>query len=136
MSKKVYFAGSIRGGRDDARIYHEIIEHIQKTCTVLTEHVGREDYHVDEQGLLDEAIYHQDMAWLVESDLVIAECTHPSLGVGYELAYAEKLGKPCYLFYRDREVTLSAMLTGNSYFKIYKYKEKEVLFKIIDEIIK
>ena len=70
MSKKVYFAGSIRGGRDDARIYHEIIEHIQKTCTVLTEHVGREDYHVDEQGLLDEAIYHQDMAWLVESDLV------------------------------------------------------------------
>ena len=54
------------------------------------------------------------MAWLVESDLVIAECTHPSLGVGYELAYAEKLGKPCYLFYRDQEVTLSAMLTGNS----------------------
>ena len=136
MAKKVYFAGSIRGGRDDASIYREIIEHIQKTCVVLTEHVGREDYHVDEIGLLDEAIYHQDMAWLIESDLVIAECTHPSLGVGYELAYAEKLGKPCYIFYRNDETVLSAMLTGNPYFVIYKYKEKEVLFKIIDEILK
>ena len=136
MNKKVYFAGSIRGGRHDAELYHLIIEHIKKTDIVLTEHVGKADYHIDEQGLLDEAIYNQDISWLNECDLLIAECTTPSLGVGYELAYAEKLGKPCYLFYRDAEVTLSAMLTGNSYFKIYKYKEKEVLFKIIDEIIK
>ena len=31
----------------------------------------------------DERIYQQDTAWLRECDLVIAECTRPSLGVGY-----------------------------------------------------
>ncbi len=34
-----------------------------------------------------------DTTWLKESDLVIAKYTNPSLGVGYELAYAERLNK-------------------------------------------
>ena len=40
MKKKIYFAGSIRGGRVDAALYRRIIEHIQQTDIVLTEHVG------------------------------------------------------------------------------------------------
>ena len=38
--KKVYFAGSIRGGRQDADMYKRIIEYIQRNHIVLTEHVG------------------------------------------------------------------------------------------------
>ena len=37
---KVYFAGSIRGGRIDANLYEHLIKYIQKTDIVLTEHVG------------------------------------------------------------------------------------------------
>ena len=37
---KIYFAGSIRGGRDDAEIYSQIIEFLQGYGQVLTEHVG------------------------------------------------------------------------------------------------
>lgn len=37
---KVYFAGSIRGGRIDAELYARIIRYIQKTDIVLTEHIG------------------------------------------------------------------------------------------------
>ena len=37
MNKKVYFAGSIRGGRVDAELYHRMVTYIQKTDTVLTE---------------------------------------------------------------------------------------------------
>ena len=40
MRKKVYFAGSIRGGREDAELYKHIIEYIQRDNSVLTEHVG------------------------------------------------------------------------------------------------
>jgi len=36
MNKKVYFAGSIRGGRQDAELYKRIITAINKTDTVLT----------------------------------------------------------------------------------------------------
>ena len=42
MSKlRVYFAGSIRGGREDLPIYQKLIAHLQKTTTVLTEHIGK-----------------------------------------------------------------------------------------------
>ena len=40
MNKKVYFAGSIRRGRQDAELYKRIIEIIQRNIFVLTEHVG------------------------------------------------------------------------------------------------
>ena len=40
MDKKVYFAGAIRGGRNDADLYKRLIEYINRTDRVLTEHVG------------------------------------------------------------------------------------------------
>ena len=86
--KKIYFAGSIRGGRIDASLYSRIIGYMQKNDIVLTEHIGRPDLNLMEQGKRDVEIYDQDTAWLQESDLVIAECSCPSLGVGYELADA------------------------------------------------
>ncbi|KAJ4923833.1 hypothetical protein JOQ06_028088 [Pogonophryne albipinna] len=36
---KVYFCGSIRGGRDDAAVYRRIVEKLKGYGTVLTEHV-------------------------------------------------------------------------------------------------
>ena len=41
---KVYFAGSIRGGRADAELYQRIIEYIKQTDVVLTEHVGNPEF--------------------------------------------------------------------------------------------
>ena len=40
MEKKVYFAGSIRGGREDTAVYKRMIDYINKTDIVLTEHIG------------------------------------------------------------------------------------------------
>ena len=140
--KKVYFAGSIRGGREDAALYRRIIEYIQKTDIVLTEHVGDLSLSKHEgstpkgfsDGEKDVAIYLQDTGWLKESDIVVAECTTPSLGVGYELAYAEKLGKPVHIFYDSTRTTLSAMLTGDKYFDIHPYKTEEEIYPVIDSI--
>ena len=133
---KVYFAGSIRGGRADAELYRQMIEHIQKTDVVLTEHVGNLTLSKTE-GLpnRDVAIYEQDTAWLRESDLVIAECTTPSLGVGYELAYAEKFGKPVHIFYNKRRATLSAMLSGDKAFHVHPYTDANEVFPMIDKIL-
>lgn len=135
--KKVYFAGSIRGGRMDAALYHRIIEYMQHTNIVLTEHVGSSKLNLIEQGRSKDAlIYDRDIAWLRECDLVIAECTCPSLGVGYELAFAEKLGKPCHIFYDKSKTQLSAMLTGDPYFCIHPYSTEEEIYPVIDELLK
>ncbi len=136
IMKKVYFAGSIRGGRVDADLYRRIIEYMQKTCVVLTEHIGSPHLNLMEQGKRDQDIYDQDTAWLRESDILIGECTCPSLGVGYELAYAESKGKPCHIFYDKTKTQLSAMLTGNTYFHIHPYESESDIYPILDEILK
>lgn len=136
MKQNIYFAGSIRGGRKDATLYHELIEEMKKTDVVLTEHIGDLSRSVFEQSQdKDQEIYIQDVTWLKESDLVIAECTNPSLGVGYELAYAERYNIPTYIFYRPNDTQLSAMLKGNPYFQIYSYHSKEELFDIVHTIL-
>ena len=134
--KKIYFAGSIRGGRQDAELYKRIIQHMQREHIVLTEHVGDLSLSKNE-GVKDRdvAIYEQDTAWLRESDLVIAECTTPSLGVGYELAYAEKLGKPVHIFYNKTRTALSAMLAGNKYFQIHPYEAEEEIYTILNNLL-
>lgn len=132
---KVYFAGSIRGGRIDADLYGRMIRHMQKTATVLTEHVGSPHLNLMEQGKRDIDIYDQDTAWLRESDVLIGECTCPSLGVGYELAYAESKGIPCHIFYDRSKTQLSAMLTGNPYFNIHPYETEEEIYPAIDKIL-
>ena len=133
--KKIYFAGSIRGGRIDAELYARLIRYMQKNDIVLTEHIGSPHLNLMEQGKRDMDIYDQDTAWLCESDVVIAECTCPSLGVGYELAFAEKLGKPCHIFYDRTKTQLSAMLTGNPYFTIHPYENEEEIYNTLDIIL-
>ena len=133
---KIYFAGSIRGGRNDAELYQRMIAYIQRQHTVLTEHVGDLSKSKTEGvSNRDKAIYEQDTAWLRESDLVIAECTTPSLGVGYELAYAEKYQKPVHIFYDKSRTKISAMLSGNSYFKLHLYRNEEELYRFLDEVL-
>ena len=133
--KKIYFAGSIRGGRTDAGLYRRIIAYMQQTDIVLTEHIGSPELYHMEHDKTDADIYSEDTAWLRESDILIGECSCPSLGVGYELAYAEKIGKPCHIFYDSSKTHLSAMLTGNPYFHIHPYTKEEDIYPIIDQIL-
>lgn len=127
---KVYFAGSIRGGRQDAELYRKVIAALKEKHQVLTEHVGDLSLStVEDKG--DQAIYEQDTAWLRECNVMVAECTQVSLGVGYELAYAEDQGKKVHIFYRLQETQLSAMLAGSKRFHIHRYAdESEILAQV------
>jgi hypothetical protein len=40
---KIYFAGSIRGGREDKNLYLQLIHHLSQYGQVLTEHIGDVD---------------------------------------------------------------------------------------------
>ena len=130
---KLYFAGSIRGGRADAALYARLIAHLKERHRVLTEHVGAPSaFPTVETGMTDGDIWRQDMAWLRESDGVIAECSTPSLGVGYELAMAQTLGKPVCIFYDASRGPLSAMLTGDPYYRIRPYDSETALLAAVD----
>ncbi len=137
MNKKVYFAGSTRGGRVDVTLYRRIIDYINKTDSVLTEHIGKANMSLKAQKReIDIHIYERDTEWLKSCDLLIAECTCPSLGVGYELAYAEAHGIPVYIFSSKRKANISAMLNGNSYFTIIPYEMEEDIYLALNKILR
>jgi nucleoside 2-deoxyribosyltransferase len=126
---KIYFAGSIRGGRDDAALYRQIIALLKGYGEVLTEHVGSEGLSsTGEETLSDEEIYARDMVWLAEADVVIAEVTTPSHGVGYEIGQAEAMGKPVLCIHRQSAGRqLSAMLAGNPMLQCESYTSSDEL---------
>lgn len=129
---KIYFAGAIRGGRDDRDLYLQMITLLQKYGEVLTEHVG--DPKLSEMGeqTHETFIFNRDMSWLRDSDVIVAEVTTPSLGVGYELGLAKTLGKKILCLYRPfPQKSLSAMVRGNPAFKVEEYQTIEDAEEII-----
>ena len=136
MKKKVYFAGSIRGGREDAAVYKRMIDYINMTDIVLTEHIGLGNLSVKTRTKEDdEHIYERDTEWIRVSEVLIAECTNPSHGVGYELAYAEARNIPVHIFYYKSRANVSAMLNGNTRFKLYPYEREAEIYPVLDNIL-
>ena len=135
---KIYFAGAIRGGRDDAKLYKEIIEYLGNIGQVLTEHIGDKNLSkMGEKYGTDIAIYNRDMDWLNSADSVIAEVSTPSLGVGYELGIAEKLKKPVLCLYRpSKGKRLSAMVKGNNKLSLWEYHNLTEARLCIDSFFK
>ena len=102
---KIYFAGSIRGGNNEASMYMKIINYLKEYGDVLTEHIGDSDLKdIGEQDKSDEYIFSRDLAWLRSADIIVSEVTSPSLGVGYEIGISETLNKPILcLFYKQEK---------------------------------
>lgn len=132
---KIYFAGSIRGGRNDRDLYLGIIERLKSYGEVLTEHVGDSALsHTGETKKSVDFIYERDVTWLRSADVVVAEVTTPSLGVGYEIALAEGLKKPVLCLFRQQpDRLLSAMIAGNKNLKVCEYEHIDEIEKILSE---
>lgn len=121
---KIYFAGSIRGGREDVPLYLEIVKELKKYGEVLTEHVADASItNYGENDHTDQELYERDVKMIREADCIVAEVTNTSLGVGYEIGFAESLGKKILCLYRPKEgKKLSAMLNGNPSVQVKEYK--------------
>ena len=128
---KIYFAGSIRGGRDDVALYLEVIRQLGAYGQVLTEHIGDSGLNVLGEGGGDREIHDRDIRWLKEADCLVAEVTTPSLGVGYEIGKATEWGKPTLcLFRRSPGRALSAMIAGSEAVRLREYESTADLNEI------
>ncbi len=130
----IYFAGSIRGGRDDAAIYAQLIERLKKFGRVLTEHIGAASLTDGGEPGLARAIHDRDLEWVSASDVVVAEVTTPSLGVGYEIGRATEWQKPVLCLFRTGTPrTLSAMISGCPDVTVREYAEVADVERIFEE---
>jgi nucleoside 2-deoxyribosyltransferase len=134
---KIYFAGSIRGGREDAAIYQTMIAWLQSFGEVLTEHVGDTSLsQAGDDGPDNRSIHDRDMAWLESCNCIVAEVTTPSLGVGYELGWAAAMEKPVLCLHRIISGrTLSAMIAGSPGIQTTSYTSLDEAKTIVEEFL-
>jgi len=131
---KIYFAGSIRGGREDAALYLQIIEYLKTFGEVLTEHVGDANLtELGDDGPTDKYIHDRDLAWLQSSDVLVAEVTSVSMGVGYEIGRAVESGKKVLCLFRPESgKNLSAMIAGCPDLELVNYRNLDEVKLAID----
>lgn len=134
---KIYFAGSIRGGREDATLYLHIIEHLKTFGEVLTEHIGNPALtSVGDDGPTDKYIHDRDLEWLQSAEVLIAEVTTVSMGVGYEIGRAIEQGKNVLCLYRpEAGKNLSAMISGCNDLTLANYSNLNEAKTIIDAFL-
>ncbi|KAM5262889.1 5-hydroxymethyl-dUMP N-hydrolase [Ctenodactylus gundi] len=127
----LYFCGSIRGGREDQALYARLVARLRRFGVVLTAHVAAAELDASgEAAGGDRSIHERDLAWLQQADVVVAEVTQPSLGVGYELGRAMALNKQILCLFRPQSGrVLSAMIRGaadGSRFQVWDYEEGQL----------
>jgi len=135
---RIYFAGSISGGRGDVELYGRIIEQLKDYGEVLTEFIGQSGLSsLGEESLTDKFIHDRDLAWLLSSDVIVAEITTPSLGVGYEIGRALENGKKILCLYREIDgKRISAMIKGAEGVVATKYTDFEDIKSILNTFFK
>jgi hypothetical protein len=134
----IYFSGSITGGRADAALYRQVVEALEAdghrvfAGAVAAEHVGPTG-----EALPPRTIFDRDLAWLDQSELLVAEVSTPSLGVGYEIAYARyrRAIRVIALVRPGNDRRCSAMISGDPGVELLEYADPaELIPRLLESI--
>jgi len=113
---KIYFTASTSGNGDLVPQYKTIIQYIKNHDIALTsgEQIITPQLLEEDKKLTSQQIFDRQKKRIESSDLVIAEASKPSHGVGGEIVYALSLNKPVLILIDTRfEDHISPMLVGN-----------------------
>lgn len=126
----VYCAGPIRGYQTYLKSYLEIIQYVENLgITALSEMNSKFTSSIP---LTDRQIYTRDVKWIDGSNVMVAEVSGASLGVGFEIAYALFVKKiPVLALYNESVQKISSMISGctNPKLKVKSYKDDDSLRK-------
>jgi nucleoside 2-deoxyribosyltransferase len=132
----IYCAGPIRGDTTHQESYKNMIDFVESLGnTILTEFSDKFSSTIP---LTNKQIYKRDLKWIDGSKIMIAEVSGPSLGVGFEIAYAIFQRKLPVLAIHNSEVqNISAMIVGcdSPLLTIEKYRDEEEMKRIIKDYI-
>ncbi|UCE04718.1 MAG: nucleoside 2-deoxyribosyltransferase [bacterium] len=134
---KIYFSASISGGRKYLDIYKKIVAYLkQKDHEVLTEHIIVDNIFDFENQWSPKEIFERDIQYLNECDVVIAEVSNPSLGVGYEICYALEHQRPMLCVFQP-DIFVSRMIVGNTSpcLTLFEYQDEKSLYQKIDAFL-
>jgi len=105
---------------------------------VLTAHLLEDNVETAESSLTEREVFERDMRWLNDADLLIAEASGSSYGVGFEVGYV--LGRSdvtdqrvLLLYDHTRRPLVSRLISGNVHpnCTTYPYENAEDLLRFI-----
>ncbi len=118
---RVYLACTIRGDRSRLAVARALGTAIEAAGHELMTGRFLDDKAEDEDGRLSAAeVFERDIRWLDACDLLVAEASGSSYGVGFEVGYvlgrADRTGKRVILLYDEaRRDQVSRMISGNTH---------------------
>ena len=136
---KIYFAAAMRGDRSNLADNKKVVKGLkERGYEILTEWVVDNILDI-EKGATPEEVFERDVEKLDECDVLVADVSYPSLGVGFEIAYTLLKGKPVIAFCReDRLEKTSALIRGIKWsnFKLIVYRDVRELLEVLGNEIK
>ncbi len=130
----IYFSGSIAGGRGKQPVYKELIMFLEEFGNVWTKHVGE----LKSKSEKSVNVYARDITWLDNSDVLVAEITVPSIGVGMEIEHAIRMERKIpilCLFDMNSMKPLTRMVIDCPYVTTFGYSDIESAKTVISEFI-
>ena len=116
---RIYLACTVRGERDGVLAGRAISQRLQAHGhEVLTTHLLADDVDRAESALTEVQVYRRDLEWLSQCDVLVAEASGSSYGVGFEVGYligrARETRQRVVLVYdAARRHAVSRLITGN-----------------------
>ncbi|MBE6140329.1 MAG: hypothetical protein E7172_02200 [Firmicutes bacterium] len=126
----IYFCGSMTHSQEKREFYKSLIEYLNSFGEVLNPFVGEK---MVEKKAID--IYKRDTNNLKNADILIADVSVVSTGVGFELGYADLLKIKTLIIYDENYPTPSSLILGNPNFVIKSYKSLDEAINICSEFI-
>jgi nucleoside 2-deoxyribosyltransferase len=139
----VYLACTVRGHRGGvaaARALADLIE--RHGHTVLTRHLLEDDVDAAEAALTEREVFARDLRWLESADLLIAEASGSSYGVGFEVGYVlgragETQQHVLLLYDCARRSHVSRLIAGATHdaCTTYAYNDSDDLMTFVGEYL-
>ncbi len=134
----IYFACSITGGRQDELIYQRLVATLQQDGHHVPTALLASPEVMPLEGVVSPGdVYARDVRWISECDLLLAEVSTPSHGVGYEIGYALAMGKRVLcLYHKGRKV--SKMILGNPHpqLTVHPYETPDQAVQILSTYLR
>ena len=135
----IYLACTVRGDRGAVIVARALADALE--CmghTILTGHLLDDDVESAEAVLTERAVFERDMRWLDASDMLIAEASGSSYGVGFEVGYvlgrSDVTGQRVLLLYdAARRPLVSRLIAGNVHpnCTTYPYRDADDLLAFV-----
>src|SRR5258706_16789 len=115
----IYLACTVRGDRGGVLAGRAICARLQRHGHEgLTTHLLADDVDTAEAQITEHQVFRRDLEWLTSCDVLVAEASGSSYGVGFEVGYvlgrAETTGQRVILLYDTaRRDKVSRLITGN-----------------------